>query len=75
MTKVQVAGLLGEPTDRNRYRTGKAWIPWYFGNDANREEWHYKNLGRVTFTDGNVFGGGAREVMRVQYDPSEDGYR
>ena len=33
----------------------------------------YKGVGRVVFADGNVFGGGSSEVVRVEYDPSEAG--
>ncbi len=36
MHKKQVQDILGSPTDENSYPTGKAWIPFYFGNDARR---------------------------------------
>jgi len=73
MTKKQVSDILGHPTDENSYSTGKAWIPFYFGNDARRTSWYYKGLGAVVFADGNVFGGGAPEVVRVDYNPNETG--
>lgn len=73
MHKKQVQGILGAPSDENSYPTGKAWIPFYFGNDARRTSWYYKDMGRVVFADGNVFGGGTPEVVRVDYDPSESG--
>ena len=73
MNKRQVREVLGSPTDENSYSTGKAWIPFYFGTDARRTSYYYKGLGRVVFADGNVFGGGAPEVVRVDYDPSETG--
>lgn len=73
MGKKQVKDLLGAPTDENSYSTGKAWIPFYFGNDARRTSYYYKGMGRVVFADGNVFGGGSPEVVRVDYDPSESG--
>lgn len=73
MTKKQVKDLLGAPTDENSYATGKAWIPWYFGNDAHRTSYYYKGMGRVVFADGNIFGGGGTEVIRVDYDPTESG--
>lgn len=73
MGKKQVRDLLGSPTDENSYATGKAWIPFYFGNDARRTCWYYKGLGRVVFADGNVFGGGGTEVIRTDYDPTESG--
>ena len=73
MSKKQVKDLLGAPTDENSYATGKAWIPFYFGNDARRTSYYYKGMGRVVFADGNVFGGGGTEVVRVDYDPTETG--
>jgi len=73
MSKKQVQDLLGAPTDQNSYSSGKAFIPFYFGNDARRSSWFYKGVGRVVFADGNVFGGGTSEVVRVEYDPSEAG--
>ena len=73
MTKHQVKELIGSPTDENSYSTGKVFIPFYFGNDARRSSWFYKGMGRVVFADGNAFGGGTPEVVRVDYDPSESG--
>lgn len=73
MAKKQVKDLIGAPTDENSYATGKAWIPWYFGNDARRTSYYYKGMGRVVFADGNIFGGGSNEVIRVDYDPTESG--
>lgn len=74
MTKRQVKEVLGAPSDENTYLTGKAWIPWYFGNDARRTSYFYKGVGRVVFADGNIFGGGGGgEVVRVDHDPSEAG--
>jgi hypothetical protein len=73
MGKTEVVDILGNPSGQNSYPTGKAFIPFYFGNDARRTSWYYKGLGRVVFADGNVFGGGTPEVMRVDYDPNETG--
>jgi hypothetical protein len=75
MSMQEVSNILGMPTNQVKYATGKAWIPWYFGDDASRMEWSYKGMGRVVFTGGNVFGGGGGQVMRVDYDPSETGLR
>src|SRR5438552_4196626 len=69
MHKKQVSDAIGHPTDENSYSTGKAFIPFYFGNDARRTSWYYKGQGRVVFADGNVFGGGVSEAIRVDYDP------
>ena len=73
MTKSQVREILGQPNDENSYASGKVFIPFYFGNDARRTSWYYKGLGRVVFADGNAFGGGTSEVVRVDYDPGEMG--
>jgi len=75
MTAQEVSNILGMPTNQVSYATGKAWIPWYYGDDARRTEWSYKGLGRVVFTGGNVFGGGGGRVNRVDYDPAETGVR
>jgi len=71
----EVVTILGEPTDRNQYVTGKAFIPWYFGDDVTRIEWHYKGLGRVVFTGGGAWGQRGGAVEWVDYDPKETGYR
>ena len=73
MTKKQVTDILGAPTDENSYASGKQWIPFYYGNDVRRTSYYYKGVGRVVFADGNAFGGGTPEVVRVDYDPCESG--
>ena len=75
MTAQEVSNILGMPTNQVSYASGKAWIPYYYGDDARRTEWSYKGLGRVVFTGGNVFGGGGGHVERVDYDPNETGIR
>jgi hypothetical protein len=73
MNKSEVRKVLGSPDDENSYMTGKAFIPFYFGTDSRRASWYYKGMGRVVFADGNVFGGGTPEVIRLDHDPSESG--
>lgn len=73
MRMQEVINILGAPSDQNSYATGKAWIPFYFGDDTRRTSYYYKGMGRVVFTGGNVFGGGGGNVLRVDYDPSESG--
>lgn len=72
MSPDEVQRLLGEPTTRNAYVTGKAFIPFYYGPDQARTGWFYKGLGRVVFETGPGFGTTLR-VQRVEYDPNEDG--
>jgi hypothetical protein len=74
MTFKAVRGVLGPPTDETSYPSGKAFIPFYFGNDARRAEWYYKGAGRVIFAAGNTFGGQSDgDVIRIEYDPGETG--
>jgi hypothetical protein len=74
MTYKQVREILSSPNDENSYPTGKAFIPFYFADDARRSTWYYKGMGRVVFAGGNIFGGqGNGEVVRVDYDRSETG--
>jgi len=75
MTAQEVSNILGMPTNQVSYASGKAWIPFYFGDDARRTEWSYKGIGRVVFSGGNVYGGGGGHVERVDYDPNETGIR
>jgi hypothetical protein len=66
-----VQEILGAPTSQNTYQTGKAWIPYYYGPDTARTEWKYKGEGRVVFGI-NRYSGNQR-VIRIDYDPAEDG--
>ena len=70
----QVQDLIGVPNDQNHYVTGKAWIPWYFGDDRSRIETFYKGQGRLTFTGGGRVGAGG-ELIRIEVDATEDGYK
>ncbi len=54
----EVTGLIGGPDNMVRHETGKRWIPFYFGSDAQRLQTLYRGEGCLTFTAGNVFGGG-----------------
>ncbi|EWY39663.1 hypothetical protein N825_06160 [Skermanella stibiiresistens SB22] len=69
MTMREVSSLIGAPDDMIRHETGKRWIPFYFGNDAQRLQVIYKNEGCLTYTGGNVFGGGDSELIRITVAP------
>jgi hypothetical protein len=71
MTPGQVTGILGAPTSEQSYQTGKAWIPFYWGSDLARTDWKYAGEGRVVFSQNRW--SGALKVIRVDYDPGEDG--
>lgn len=72
MAPAQVRKILGEPSNEQSYQTGKAWIPFYWGSDLARTDWKYKGNGRVVFSHNRW--SGAMKVIRVDYDPEEDGY-
>ena len=73
MSMNEVSDLLGPPTDTHSSLTGKAFIPYYYGDDQAHVEWYYKGVGRVLFSAGGGWGGHAG-VMRVEHDPNETGY-
>lgn len=66
-----VRAAVGKPTSQRRIPTAWAFVPFYFGSDVRRTEWNYVGQGRILFaTDGRT---GELEVLRVEYDPREDG--
>ncbi len=69
MTMAEVSSTIGAADDMHRHETGKRWIPFYFGNDSQRIQAFYKNEGCLTFTGGNVFGGGGNELIRITAAP------
>jgi hypothetical protein len=69
MRMSEVNSLIGTPDDLDRHETGKRWIPFYFGSDAQRMQVLYKGEGCLTYTGGNVFGGGGNELIRITADP------
>ena len=71
MTEAQVIDILGQPMSQQSYMTGKAWIPFYFGSDTSRLDYKYKKVGVVVF--GRNRWSGATRVIRVDYNPDEDG--
>lgn len=66
-----VSAIMGDPTSTQTYMTGMAWVPFYFGSDTHRTDWKYRNQGRVVF--GHNRWSGTMKVIRIDYDPSEDG--
>ena len=75
MTMREVNNLIGTPNDMTRHETGKRWIPFYYGNDAQRMQVLYKSEGCLTYTGGNVFGGGGNELIRIHADPGGSCWR
>ena len=70
MTMDEVTRLIGGPDNIVRHETGKRWIPFYYGNDAQRMQALYRGEGCLTYTGGNVFGGGGSELIRIAAVPS-----
>jgi hypothetical protein len=68
MTQAEVQKILGDPTGRHEYPTGKNWIPFYHGPDRWRSEWLYKGKGSIVFTHNNY--SGSITVLEVLYDPA-----
>lgn len=69
MSLREVSNKIGAPDDMVRHETGKRWIPFYLGNDAQRLQVLYKGEGCLTYTGGNVFGGGGNELIAITVDP------
>lgn len=65
MSMEEVNALIGAPNDLRRHETGKRWIPFYFGSDAQRLQVYYEKDGCLTYTGGNVFGGGGNALIRI----------
>ena len=75
--------LLGEPTSKRAFCTGKHWIPFYLGRDRAYTEHYFKGQGIVVFyTDISSFGIGRyksctpqepTEVAEVHYNANESG--
>lgn len=70
MSMREVNSLIGAPDDLVRHETGKRWIPFYFGDDAQRMQALVRNEGCLTYTGGNVFGGGGNQLIRIEVDPT-----
>lgn len=68
MTMAEVNALIKAPDDLQRHETGKRWIPFYFGDDAQRMQALYSGEGCLTYTGGNVFGGGGNQLIRITAD-------
>ena len=70
----QVTDLIGQPTDRGAYVTGKAWIPFYHGSDRHRYEMVYQGLGRLIFSSGGI-GASGYYLTSIIHNAQEGGYR
>jgi hypothetical protein len=72
MSPQQVQEIMGAPSGQARYPRGKAFAPFQYSNDSGwRSEYKYAGEGRIVFAEPRW--GGAPKVIRVDYDPNEDG--
>ncbi|MBK6509537.1 MAG: hypothetical protein IPG06_08730 [Haliea sp.] len=65
MPNKQVHDLIGTPTDTKHYTTGKAFIPFYFGNDTMRLKIYTKGQGRIVYTGWGWWSRPARQPNRI----------
>jgi hypothetical protein len=71
----EVHDLIGAPTDRGIYRTGKGFIPFYRGSDRYRHEMLYKGQGRLVFSGGAVGDLSGGRLIQIIHNANETGYR
>jgi hypothetical protein len=64
----KVQSLIKIPDDMQRYESGKRWIPFYFGDDAQRVQTYYAGEGCLTYTGGGVFGGTGGQLIKIEVD-------
>lgn len=71
----EATDLTGPPTDQGAYMTGKAWIPFYFGDDRHRYELTYKGHGRLIFAGGGMGDYTSGHLIWIIHSANETGYR
>ncbi|MEC5215649.1 hypothetical protein RCH09_000580 [Actimicrobium sp. GrIS 1.19] len=64
----KVQSLIKIPDEMHRYESGKRWIPFYFGDDAQRVQTYYEGEGCLTYTGGGVFGGTGGQLIKIEVD-------
>ena len=78
MSMRQVVDTIGNPNDEGSYITGKAWIPYYYGNDRYRTEFAYKGAGRLIFAENSSWYRGrygSGRLVKIIHDAKDSGYR
>jgi len=66
MTLKQVVGLIGSPASQWQRPTGKAHIPFYFGDDRWVVEYAYSKEGQLSFN-----GGGEQLLVRIEVNKNQ----
>jgi hypothetical protein len=67
MSKKQVLDLIGRPSDQNSRVSGKAWIPYYYGEDRYETMFYYKAEGSLLF--------GGERLTGIYVDKNASGYQ
>ncbi len=73
MSMKEVIKLIGAPTDKHSYITGKGFLL-SVGSDTYRQEFIYKGLGRLTFASNGGFSTESH-LIRIIHDAEEKGTR
>lgn len=73
MSMKEVTKLIGAPTDKHSYITGKGFL-FSSGSDAYRQEFIYKGLGRLTFAANGGFSTESH-LIRIIHNAEEKGTR
>jgi hypothetical protein len=67
MSKKQVTDLIGFPSDQNIRPSGKAFIPFYYGEDRTETLFYYKSEGSLLF--------GGQKLTGIYVDKNASGYQ
>jgi hypothetical protein len=67
MSKKQVTDLIGFPSDQNVRPSGKAFIPFYYGEDRTETLFYYKAEGSLLF--------GGQKLTGIYVDKNASGYQ
>ena len=70
MAKAEVNGLIKAPDALMRHESNKRWIPFYFGEDAQRMQELYASENCLTDTGDTVFDGDGNQFIRITAKPT-----
>jgi len=80
MSYEEALAIVGSPSSENSWCTGKAHIPFYFGEDRGRAEAYFKGMGKLDFNaNARVFpfhicmGGAPTSLVYIEYNPEASG--
>lgn len=73
MSMKEVTAVIGEPSDKHSYITGKGFL-FSYGSDTYRQEFIYKGVGRLTFAANGGFSTESH-LIRIIHNADEKGTR